>query len=288
MTSTGNVQSSTAQTQYLEIPRADGTIGRISYDDRGTGPLIVLAPGMGDVRATFRFLAPLLAEAGYRVVSTDVRGLGESDTGWDQYSSEISGADIAALIRHLDAGPAAVYANSYTAASLVHVLADSPELLRAVVLAGAFVRDAPATLMGRIGTFLITRPILTRPVWFAWWPNMFPKRPADYAEYLAVVKANLKEPGRTALYARMCAGGHASAEAKLPRAKASGVPMLVVMGSADKDFPDAAVEAQWVGEQLGAPVEMLDGSGHHPQVDAPEQVRDLILGFDPQSPTSAK
>ncbi|MEY9966703.1 pimeloyl-ACP methyl ester carboxylesterase [Streptacidiphilus sp. MAP12-16] len=275
-------------TRYLQIPRADGSTGRIAYDERGAGPLVVLAPGMGDIRATFRFLAPLLAEAGYRVVTVDYRGLGESDTGWQEYDSQATGRDLAALLRHLDAGPALLYGNSYTAASAVHVAADHPELLRAVVLAGPFVRDAPATLVGRIGTALITRPLLTRPVWFAWWPKMFPQRPADYTEYLARVTANLKEPGRTQAYARMCAGSHGPAEAKLTRAKASGVPMLVVMGTADADFADAAAEARWVGEQLGAGVELLDGRGHHPQVDAPRQVADLVLGFDPQSPTSAK
>ncbi|WP_042409391.1 alpha/beta fold hydrolase [Streptacidiphilus carbonis] len=272
--------NTTAPTQHLEIPRPDGSAGRIAYDDQGTGPVVLLAPGMGDVRATFRFLTPLLLAAGYRVVTTDYRGLGESDTGFDEYSSAATGGDLAALIRHLDAGPVLLYGNSYTAASAVHVLADSPELLRGTVLAGPFVRDAPATLVGRIGTFLITRPLLTAPVWFAWWPKMFPQRPADYAEYLAAVRANLKEPGRTKVYARMCAAGHGPAEAELPRAKASGVPVLVAMGTADADFPDAAAEAEWVGEQLGAAVEMVEGSGHHPQVDAPEQIRDLILAFD--------
>jgi pimeloyl-ACP methyl ester carboxylesterase len=108
-------------TRFLDVPRADGTTGRIAYDDLGSGPLVLLAPGMGDIRATFRFLAPLLVEAGYRVVSTDLRGLGESDTGWDEHSSAATGRDLAALLRHLDAGPALLYGNSYTAASAVHV-----------------------------------------------------------------------------------------------------------------------------------------------------------------------
>jgi pimeloyl-ACP methyl ester carboxylesterase len=271
-------------TQYLDVPRADGSTGRIAYDDRGAGPLVLLAPGMGDVRATFRFLSPLLVAAGYRVVSTDLRGLGESNTGWSEYSSEASADDLAALLRHLDAGPALLYGNSYTAASAVHVAADQPELLRGVVLAGPFVRDAPSTLVGRVGKALLSSPALTRPIWFAWWPKMFPKRPADYAEYLAMVRANLKEPGRTAAYARMCAGTHAPAEAKLPKAKASGVPVLVVMGTADVDFPDARVEAAWVGERLGGRVELVEGSGHHPQVDAPERITELVLAFDPQQP----
>jgi pimeloyl-ACP methyl ester carboxylesterase len=285
---TEDVMNSTAQqqttTRFLEITRPDGTVGRIGYDDRGTGPLVLLGPGMGDIRATFRFLAPLLIEAGYRVVTTDLRGLGESDAGWAEYSSQASAGDLAALLKHLDAGPALIYGNSYTAASAVHIAADQPDLLRAVVLAGPFVREAPATLVGRIGTFLVSRPVLTRAVWFGWWPKMFPIRPADYADHLARVKANFKEPGRTKAYARMCAGTHAPAGAKLPQAAKSGLPTLIIMGTADADFPDAAAEARWIGEQLDAPVEFIEGGGHHPQVDAPDRVARLILAVDPQAP----
>lgn len=239
---------------------------------------------MGDIRATFRFLAPLLAEAGYRVVTTDLRGLGESDPEWPEYNTQATGGDLVALLKHLNAGPAMLYGSSYTAASAVHVAADEPGLLRGVVLAGPFVRDAPASLIGRISTFLITRPSLTRAVWFAWWPKMFPQKPADYDRYLAAVKANLKEPGRTKAFARMCAGTNAPAEAKLPAARESGLPFLVLMGTADADFPDAAAEADWVGGQLGAPVRMIDGGGHHPQVDSPERVVDLIHRLDPRAP----
>lgn len=54
--------------------------GRVAYDVAGTGPLLVLLPGMGDLRASYRFLAPALMNAGYRVACTDLRGHGESDT----------------------------------------------------------------------------------------------------------------------------------------------------------------------------------------------------------------
>ena len=49
------------------------TEGNIAYDDSlGTGPLVVLVPGIGDVRAGYRYLAPRLIEAGYRVVTMDL------------------------------------------------------------------------------------------------------------------------------------------------------------------------------------------------------------------------
>src|SRR5258706_16425579 len=63
-------------TRYLEVPG-----GRLAYDDTSTGPLIVCLPGLGDLRASYRFLAPRLVAAGYRVVTMDLRGLGEA-TAW--------------------------------------------------------------------------------------------------------------------------------------------------------------------------------------------------------------
>jgi pimeloyl-ACP methyl ester carboxylesterase len=219
--------------------------------------------------------------AGYRVVTTDYRGLGESDTGWAEYSSEVTGDDLAALIRHLDAGPVLLYGNSYTAASAVHVAADHPELLRGVVMAGPFVRTLPApNVFSHLAFWLMTKPAFTRPLWMYWFPHMFPKRPADYAEMRAAVDANLREPGRTAVFAKMCAGTHDSAEAKLPRAKASGVPVLVIMGTADEDFPNAVDEGRFVADSLNGRLELLEGNGHQPHEEAPERIAELIAGFD--------
>ena len=93
-------------TEFLDI---DG--GRIAYEVTGQGPLVVLSPGMGDLRQAYRFLIPLLAQAGYRVASADLRGHGESSMGWTSVTgtAAISRTDVAgdllALVRHLG-GPA--------------------------------------------------------------------------------------------------------------------------------------------------------------------------------------
>jgi pimeloyl-ACP methyl ester carboxylesterase len=68
--------------------------GRIAYDVTGSGPLVVLSHGIGDRRPVYRFLAPKLAQAGYRVVSADLRGHGESSIGWkspDQVAALVIG-----------------------------------------------------------------------------------------------------------------------------------------------------------------------------------------------------
>ena len=56
-------------TEFVDVPG-----GRIAYDLAGAGPLVVLSHGIGDRRQAYRFPAPMLAQAGYRVASADLRG----------------------------------------------------------------------------------------------------------------------------------------------------------------------------------------------------------------------
>src|SRR5690242_4110064 len=93
----------------------DQEVGKISYDDQGKGPLVVCIPSMGDVRGEYRFLVPQLVSAGYRVVSMDVRGMGETSVDWDDFSVVGVGKDIIRMIRNLNAGPAVVVGTSMAA-----------------------------------------------------------------------------------------------------------------------------------------------------------------------------
>jgi pimeloyl-ACP methyl ester carboxylesterase len=60
-------------THFLDLPDR-----RLAYDDAGEGQLIVATPAMLDLRSERRFLTPLLLEAGFRVVTVDQRGMGET------------------------------------------------------------------------------------------------------------------------------------------------------------------------------------------------------------------
>ena len=83
----------------------------LAYDVSGEGPLVVLAHGIGDSRHSYRFVAPALVAAGYRVAAVDIRGCGESSTGWDAYSRTAIAGDLVALIAHLG-GPAVIVGHS--------------------------------------------------------------------------------------------------------------------------------------------------------------------------------
>ena len=81
------------------MPTVERGGARISYDDRGSGPAILLTHGYG---ATSRMWGPQvrgLADR-FRLISWDLRGHGDSDSPDDpaQYSEDASVADMAAIL----------------------------------------------------------------------------------------------------------------------------------------------------------------------------------------------
>jgi pimeloyl-ACP methyl ester carboxylesterase len=142
-------------TRYLARPG-----GRIGYDVAGEGPLVVLVPGMGDLRAGYRFLAPALRAAGYRVACTDLRRHGDSDPAFPSYGDEDTAGDVIALIGELG-GPAVVVGNSMGAGAAVLAAAGRPDLVPGLVLVGPFVAHDPGAA-GRLAQATGQAPKLAR------------------------------------------------------------------------------------------------------------------------------
>lgn len=68
----------------------------------------------------------------------------------------------------------------------------------------------------------------------------------------------------------------ANIEARLPRVAA---PVLVVMGSADLDFPDPAEEARIIADATQGTAIVVEGAGHYPHVERPDEVHAAIASF---------
>jgi pimeloyl-ACP methyl ester carboxylesterase len=269
----------TSSTEYLTT--ADGTL---AYDVTGPAgaPLVVCTPGMGDLRGSYRFLAPLLVAAGYRVATMDLRGLGQSDAEWPGYTPTDLGRDVLALVRHLG-GPAVLVANSYTGDSAVWAATEAPELITAIALISPFLRVPPAGFTTKV-LMTVAMPLIARfgGAWVAYYRSLYKgAKPADLDTFAAALKANLREPGRQAAFAATVRNTTADGAARMGELRC---PVLVVMGSADPDFPDPAAEAGWLAGELrghGVDVrtELLDGCGHYPQAEAPEPTAAAITGF---------
>ncbi len=258
-------------TQYLSHQT-----GQIAYDDAGSGPLVLCAPSIGDVRAEYRFLVPALLAAGFRVVTMDLRGHGESSTQWDDFSVAGVGSDMLALIRHLDAGPALIVATSMAAGAAAWAAVEAPGQIAGIVMIGAAVRGSVSA-----SNALLYRALFTWPwgvaVWQWYYSTLYSTRkPADFAAYKAALGANLKEKGRLeAMLAAVLAPKTASAE-RLARVTA---PVLVVMGSKDPDFKQPEAEARWVADAVHGRHVMIDGAGHYPHAEMPEITAPIIVDF---------
>ena len=251
--------------------------GTLAYEDRGEGPLVVLVPGMGDLRQEYRFLAPRLVEAGHRVVSVDLRGHGGSSVGWPDYSRKAAASDLLALIDRLDAGPASLVCNSFTAASGVWAAAERPEAVAGLVLIGPFVLPQPARpLMQLLMRVLFAGPWKVA-AWSWYFGTLFPtRRPVDFRAYRAALRTNLAEPGRFEALRAMMLGSEPEIADRLAEVSA---PALVMMGSKDPDFADSAGEARRLADRLHAELVLIDGAGHYPHSEMPEATSAPILDF---------
>ena len=263
--------SPAAATRYLTRPE-----GRVAYDIDGAGPLVVLVPGMGDLRSTYRFLAPAMRDAGYRVACTDLRGHGDSDSTFAAYGDAGTAADVAALIEEAG-GPAIVVGNSMAAGSAVLAAAQRPSLVAGLVLIGPFVRDPETSLVQRI----MLRVAMARPwaatSWKAYLPRLYACRwPADFDDYRDQVAASIRRPGHAKAFSRTTRTSHAPAEARLGDVTA---PALVIMGEADPDFGDQRAEAAWIAEALHGQVLMVPEAGHYPQSQRPDITTPAIIRF---------
>ncbi|PBC54176.1 alpha/beta fold hydrolase [Rhodococcus sp. ACPA1] len=122
------ISTATANTGTLQVPGAS-----LYYEVRGAGPLVVLVGAPMDADS-FAAAADLLA-SDYTVVTTDPRGIHRSPVDDRERDStpEMRADDLARILTHLDAGPAAVFGSSGGAVSALALVQAHPELVHTVV-----------------------------------------------------------------------------------------------------------------------------------------------------------
>jgi pimeloyl-ACP methyl ester carboxylesterase len=265
-------RSRTPDTRYLARPG-----GRIAYDVSGSsGPLVIMAPSLMDVRQEYRFLVPPLIEAGYRAVTVDLRGHGESSTHWSDYTAEAIGDDLLALLDELGGGPATVIGTSYAAASAVWAAAERPDVIQGIVLIGPFVRKKELGPIQRLMfQALLAGPWRVRAL-DAFYNSLYTTRkPDDLPSYRAALRKNLAQPGRIEAIRAMLA----TDTQVVKRMPTMTTPTLIVMGSKDPDFKNPYEEATWIADKLRGEVIMIDGAGHYPHAEMPDVTSRAIIAF---------
>ena len=269
-------------TEYLSI--AGNTI---AYDLSGQGPLVVLAHGIGDSRHSYRFLAPALVADGYRVANMDIRGCGDSSLGWDGYSRTDIAGDMIALVRRLG-GPAVIIGQSISGGAATIAAATAPDLIAGVIELAPFTRKQPMDLGGllrtkrfRAGYMRMGQTMFmgSMKAWKKYLDLAYPTKPSDWDRELARIETKLGEPGRMKALQAMCQANPGDAGAQLPNVTC---PVLVIEGDADPDWADPRAEGEKILADLPAglgELAVLNGVGHYPHTQTPDQVLTLTRPF---------
>ena len=107
--------------------------------EAGNGPLVVLLHGFPEFWYSWRFQIPALAEAGFRVITPDMRGYNTSEKppGVAAYRVKHLSADVTALITHAGERQAVVVGHDWGGAVAWGVAARYPERVSKLVVMNA-------------------------------------------------------------------------------------------------------------------------------------------------------
>lgn len=239
-----------------------------------------MLPGAGGLRSEYRFVVAPLVSAGYRVVTADLPGHGDSPPA-GRYTVETTATALVDLIRSLDAGPAVVVGTSFAPPAAVWAAADHPELVDGIVAISPHLDDEYQSVQGRLlraaTNWLLLRGPWAAAVWAKLYTGWYKDSPPDDLDSeVDRMRAMLADrDGRRAARETLTADRAGVAE-RLPHL---AQPTLSVFGSADDHFADPVAEAGSAAERLRGQHLVVDGAGHYPHVERPEQVTDAILAF---------
>lgn len=266
----------TAASGLRFFPSADGDL---AYLDTGSGdPVVLLHSGYVDHRVWSDQIPALAAE--YRVIAPDVRGHGFSANATRPFRWA---DDLAALLRHLDAGPAVLVGSSMGGVIATDTLVEHPELVRAVVTCAAVTGDVQYTdpwhkeIQAEYARALGAGDIDA-------WLNAFlrivpgPTRTADDID--PDILRRLREMALHTLSKHTPdeKNWHVPVTDSWDRVAKTDVPLLVVNGGLEPADLLAAAERLARTVVNGRSV-TIDGVGHYPNLEKPEIFRRTLLDF---------
>jgi pimeloyl-ACP methyl ester carboxylesterase len=146
----------------------------------------------------------------------------------------------------------------------------------ALLLIDPFVRGGGKWWSNLLYSIMFARP--WGPVlWLQYYNSLYPtSKPADFAQYAAALRANLKQAGRMEALLAMLAASKKASEELLDKVT---VPALVLMGVKDRDFREPEEEATFVAQSLRGTYQMITEVGHYPHAEQPEVTVPIVLDF---------
>jgi len=263
-------------------------------------PPLLLAHGGFDFAGTFDVFAPLLADAGWRVVGWDQRGHGDSDRA-HLYSWDADLRDAAAVVESLPPGRLPFVGHSKGGNLTAHLCNAMPHRVAALVNLDGLpshrvmpdVSDHERTrlLRSEVASWLDHRRSLvgrqrkpgTLDELAARRGRMNPRMSSEWLRYLVTVGAEESEDGwRWKIDSTMRFGGFGPwrPEWALLHLPGIGVPVMGVLGL-EPEVMGWGTKPEDVVPYLppGARLEPLEGVGHFVHIEAPDLVASMVLEF---------
>ncbi len=274
-------------------------ISVVEWGDEGAPPLVI-AHGGFDFARTLDVFAPMLADAGWRVVAWDQRGHG--DSGWAQlYSWEADVRDAAVVIATLPPEPMPFVGHSKGGGLMMHLANLWPHRVSALVNLDGLPSDGTMSdvadhersrrLRDELDAWLAHRRTLLdkqrRPGTIEELAErrgrMNPRLSVEWLRYLVTVGAAHDEDGwRWKLDPTMRMGGFGPwrPQWSMLRLPGIGVPVLGVLGL-EIEVMGWGTRPHHVLPHLppGGRLESLEGVGHFVHIEQPRLVADLVLEF---------
>ncbi|WP_171990719.1 alpha/beta fold hydrolase [Streptomyces sp. JHA26] len=253
--------------------------GDLAYRDTGTGaPVVLLHSGFADHRV-FDAQIPALAAA-HRVIAPDVRGHGASANATRPFRWA---DDLAALLRHLDAGPAVLVGVSMGGAIATDTVLEYPELVRGVVACGAATSEFEYTdpwtreVQAEQGRALAAGDVEG---WVTAFLRFVPGEHRTAGDVDPDVLRRLREMafGTLSKHAPDEENHHVPMTDTWARVPKIDVPVLTVNGALDG--PDLIAEAERLARTVpdGRSV-IIEGVAHYPNMERPEEFNRIVLDF---------
>jgi pimeloyl-ACP methyl ester carboxylesterase len=264
----------------------------------GAGPLVLCLHGFPDNAYTYRYLLPILAEAGFRAVAPFMRGYSPtSKPPDDRFESILLGQDAVALITALGANEAFVVGHDWGGFATLASAVLAPQRVRRIVTLGVAHPAAMGTdydtLKGSWHAYFFQMPSAESAVAandydfiVRWWRDASPEYDPP-VEIIESVKATFRMPGvlTSALnyYRHTFHPANRSPVLDALREKIATtpipVPALAFHGTRDRPGRTPAFERMDKHFAAGLEKVVIPGTGHFIHLERPDEINAKIVEF---------
>jgi pimeloyl-ACP methyl ester carboxylesterase len=220
-----------------EVVVADGT--RIAWEERGTGPTLLLIMGLGADRTAWEKHAAHL-EKSFRCILLDNRGAGVSGAPEGPYSTTLMAEDAAEVLKAVGGEPAGVIGVSMGGAIAQRLALGHPDLVSRMVLTASWAGMNPVSEdvfseLRSLKALLTPEAFLQRLQLLIWSPEAYAERAAELRQERLSIQGETMSAAAFAAQVDACV--EHDARSALPELE---VPALVTCGEMDVFTPLAA------------------------------------------------